>query len=112
MTFFFPNFLFAGSEDLSGAFEFYREASLDCLAKILHEFFHAIALCGAARYGWDFGPEAPLLIFIFLDLHFDLGSRLSRGNPSLSSARPPTPPPAHSPPTTPGGWRGRAAPAV
>jgi len=69
---FFPNFLFAGSEELSGAFEFYREASLDCLAKILHEFFHAIALCGAARYGWDFGPEAPLFRFMHDNLNLHL----------------------------------------
>src|SRR5882724_2337322 len=56
---------------------FYGEAPLDRLSKILHEFVHAVALCGAAGYGWDFRPEATLFRFMYdnLDLHFDLRSR-------------------------------------
>jgi hypothetical protein len=51
--------------------------------KILREFIHAIALCGAAWNGGDFGPEAPLLCFMHddLDLRFRSPQRIVARTP-------------------------------
>jgi len=53
-----------GWSDLDG------KTSLDCLMKILHEFFHAVALRSATWNRGDFGPKAALFRFMHDD--FDL----------------------------------------